>query len=213
MVEETNTEIKEQLKQIMSSSINSIENKGIKVALSAGMIIAEKKGWISGIFDREELENTIVQSNHLARVIDLTLNISDGWNDVRLLDNVENGLYRVTDIIAEKAQFMTAKMITAISYKSEYYCGELGAQAGEQLGRMIGGLFNPAASIIGGIVGSYVGKIVGYKAGQAVITPIVETAKKVSKRAIDCVKDITQQGISKAKELGYELYNKVKSIF
>lgn len=213
VVEETNTEIKEQLKQIMSSSINSIENKGIKVALSAGMIIAEKKGWISGIFDREELENTIVQSNHLARVIDLTLNISDGWNDVRLLDNVENGLYRVTDIIAEKAQFMTAKMITAISYKSEYYCGELGAQAGEQLGRMIGGLFNPAASIIGGIVGSYVGKIVGYKAGQAVITPIVETAKKVSKRAIDCVKDITQQGISKAKELGYELYNKVKSIF
>lgn len=213
VVEETNTEIKEQLKQIMSSSINSIENKGIKVALSAGMIIAEKKGWLSGIFERAKSENTIEQSNHLASVIDLTLNVSNGWNDVRLLDNVENGLCKVTDIAAEKAQFMTAKMITAISYKAEYYCGELGAQAGQQLGRMIGGLFNPAASIIGGIVGSYAGKIVGYKAGQAVITPIVETAKKVSKRAIDCVKDITQQGISKAKELGYELTNKVKSIF
>lgn len=213
VVEETNTEIKEQLKQIMSSSINSIENKGIKVALSAGMIIAEKKGWLSGIFERAESENTIEQSNHLASVIDLTLNVSNGWNDVRLLDNVESGLYKVTDIVAEKTQFMAAKMITAVSYTAENYCGKFGEQAGQKLGLMIGGLINPAAAIIGGMVGACVGKIVGQKVGRAVITPIVETAKKVSKRAISYVKDVVKQGISKTKELGAKIWKKMKSIF
>lgn len=207
VVGETNTEIKEQLKQIMSSSINSIENKGIKVALSAGMIIAEKKGWLSGIFEREELEDTIEQSNNLVRVIDLTLNVSDGWNDVRLLDNVESGLYKVTDIIAEKAQFMAAKMITAVSYKVEHYCGELGKQAGQGVGQMIGGIFGPAASRICGVVGSYVGKIAGRSSGRA----IIKIAKKVSKRAIDYVKDITKQGISKAKEAVYKLLDKARN--
>lgn len=193
----------EQLTEIIRSAVDSAENKGVQVAVSGGMVVSAKKGWVKGVFDGvEQIENAITRTREtLSRVADLVLNVADGWNDVRILDKVERGVLKTVDVAAEKAKFVTAKIATAIEHKAETICRNVGSKAGRTVGTFLGGLLNPAAAAIGGQVGAYVGDVAGKYVSDKVVKPVTKVAKKVADKAIDFVADTAKSVVSKGKEL------------
>lgn len=203
----------EQLTQIIRSSVDSAENKGVQVAVSGAMVVSAKKGFVKNVFDGvEQIENVIERTRErLGRVTDLVLNIADGWNDTRVLDKVERGVLKAVDVAAEKAKFTTAKIATAIERKAERVCREFGSKAGRTVGTLVGGLVNPAAAAIGGQIGAFVGDVVGKVASDKVVKPVVQAAKKVADKVIDVVADGAKTVISKTKEVVSSGWEKAKS--
>lgn len=199
----------EQLTEIIRSSVESAENKGVQVAVSGGMVVSAKKGWVKGVFDGvEKIENAIERTREtLNRVTDVVLNVADGWNDVRVLDKVEQGLLKTVDVAAEKTKFITAKIATAIEHKAETVCRNLGSKAGSTVCTFLAGLFNPAAAAIAGQVGAYVGDVVGKWVSDKVVKPVTKGAKKVADKAIDFVADKVKSAVSGVKELASDVIN------
>lgn len=164
----------EELTRIIRSSIESAENKGVQVAISGGVVVSAKKGWIKNVFDGvEKIENAIEKARETAnRIQNTVLNVAEGWNDVRILDKVEQGLLLATDVAAEKAKFAVAKTATKIEQASKTWLKKKGASLGAWIGRSIGTLFSPAGAALGGAVGSYLGDKCGEWTHEKVAKPL-----------------------------------------
>ncbi|OOR97998.1 hypothetical protein B0187_09865 [Haemophilus paracuniculus] len=202
----------EELTKIIRGAVESTENKGVQVAVSGGMVVSAKKGWLKGVFDGvEAVEKGIERTRtFLDKVQNLTLNIAEGWNDVRIFDQVERGLKKSVDVVAEKAKFATAKLATKVEKGAELWCRKAGAKAGQWLGTTVGALINPAAAAIGGQVGAVVGDLCGKVVSDKVVKPVVEVAKKVADKVIDTVADTVKKVASKTVEVAKKAWTAVK---
>lgn len=208
----------EELTKIIRGAVESAENKGVQVAMSGGMVVSAKKGWVKNVFDRlETIEKQIEKAQPFLNTVQLlTLNVAEGLNDTRILDKAENKEYQYVDIIADKVKFMVAKIVTAIEQDSDYWCSEVGEKGGMWLGTTIGLLFNPAAAVIGGKIGSWVGERAGQLLGETIIKPIaILTIKKYTEKAIDFLanstKKIISQGEKMVKQIGRTITNRIKN--
>ena len=193
----------EELQKIIRGAVDSAENKGVQIAVSGGVVISAKKGWIKDAFaGLDKLEEVAGKAGAiLSRVQDLTLNVANGWNDIRLFDKVEQGVISATEAVAEKAKFVAAQTITNLEQKADLFLRQNGTKLGTKLGAMAGSLFSPAGAAIGGIVGGFLGEKAGGWVSGKVVKPMAETAKKVADKAIDSVKDAIKTTISKGKEV------------
>lgn len=202
----------EELTKIIRGAVESAENKGVQVAVSGGMVVSAKKGWLKGVFDGvEAVEKGIERTrSFLDKVQNLTLNVAEGWNDVRLLDQVERGLKKTVDVVAEKAKFATAKIATKIEKGAELWCRGAGAKAGRWLGTLVGSLASPAGAVIGGQVGAWLGDKVGKYVSDKVVKPVVQVAKKVADKVIDTVADTAKKVVSKGVEVAKKAWTAVK---
>ena len=202
----------EELQKIIRGAVDSAENKGVQIAVSGGVVISAKKGWIKDAFaGLDKLEEVAGKAGAiLSRVQDLTLNVANGWDDIRLFDKVEQGVISATEATAEKAKFVAAQTITNLEQKADLFLRQNGAKLGTKLGAMAGSLFSPAGAAIGGIVGGFLGEKAGGWVSDKVVKPIAEMAKKVADKAIDSVKDAVKTTISKGKEVIQDTWNAVK---
>ena len=193
----------EELQKIIRGAVDSAENKGVQIAVSGGVVISAKKGWIKDAFaGLDKLEEVAGKAGAiLSRVQDLTLNVANGWDDIRLFDKVEQGVISATEAVAEKAKFVAAQTITNLEQKADLFLRQNGTKLGTKLGAMAGSLFSPAGAAIGGIVGGFLGEKAGGWVSGKVVKPMAETAKKVADKAIDSVKDAIKTTISKGKEV------------
>ncbi|WGE35064.1 hypothetical protein NYR62_05335 [Actinobacillus genomosp. 1] len=198
---EKNLSRSEELHKIIRSAVDSAENKGIQVAVSGGLIVSAKKGWVKGIFDNlEQLENTIERTREkFSRVINTVLNVAEGWNNVRLIDRIEQGTLQAVDFAAETAKFYTAKLATNVEQHATKFCASLGRKAGTWIGKKVA-LVNPVAGYVAGEIGGFLGEKAGEWVSEKVVKPITSTAKKVADKAIDVVADTAKTFISKGIE-------------
>ncbi|WP_455488242.1 hypothetical protein [Haemophilus sp.] len=202
----------EELQKIILGAVDSAENKGVQIAVSGGVVISAKKGWIKDAFaGLDKLEEVAGKVGAvLSRVQDLTLNVANGWDDIRLFDKVEQGVISATEAAAEKAKFVAVQTITNLEQKADLFLRQNGAKLGTKLGAMAGSLFSPAGAAIGGIVGGFLGEKAGGWVSDKVVKPMAETAKKIADKAIDSVKDAVKITISKGKEFIQDTWNAVK---
>ncbi|MEB3475578.1 glycine zipper domain-containing protein [Pasteurella multocida] len=193
----------EELTKIIRSAVDSVESKGLQVALSGGMVVSARKGWIKNIFDTvESIENTIEKANAvLDRVQDVVLMVGDGLNDVRILDKVEQGLLLSIDASAEKAKFAVAQIATKLEKGAENFLKTKGAALGSKVGALLGGLFTPAGAVLGSAIGGFIGEKVGELINDKIAKPLIKTGKKVANKAIDVVKNVAKKAVSKGKEI------------
>ena len=188
----------EELQKIIRGAVDSAENKGVQIAVAGGVVISAKKGWIKDAFaGLDKLEEVAGKAGAiLSRVQDLTLNVANGWDDIRLFDKVEQGVISATEATAEKAKFVAAQTITNLEQKADLFLRQNGAKLGTKLGAMVGSLFSPAGAAIGGIVGGFLGEKAGGWVSDKVVKPMAETAKKVADKVIDTVKDTAKSFVS-----------------
>lgn len=192
----------QELTRIIRSAVDSAENKGIQIAVSGGLVVSAKKGWVKGIFDTvEKIENTIERAREkISKVQDLALNVADGWNDLRLLDQVEQGVLLAVDVAAEKAKFTVAKVITKVEQNVNNWLRQKGTAIGTKLGSVLGSIFGPPGTVVGGVVGGFLGDKAGEWVGKNIVTPIANTARKVADKAINTVKDVAKSVVSKVSD-------------
>lgn len=188
----------EELQKIISSAVDTAENKGVQIAVSGGVVVSAKKGWIKGAFaGLDKLENVVGKAGCvLSRVQDLTLSVANGWDDIRLFDRVERGVLKATDVAAEKAKFVVAQTITNLEQKADLFLRKNGAKLGAKIGATVGSLAGPVGTAIGSVVGGFLGEKVGGWVSDKVVKPVAETAKKVADKVIDTVKDTAKSFVS-----------------
>lgn len=113
----------EELQKIIRGAVDSAENKGVQIAVSGGVVVFAKKGWVkdafAGLDKLEEVEGKA--GAILSCVQDLTLNVANGWDDIRLFDKVEQGVISATEATAEKAKFVAAQTITNLEQKTDLF--------------------------------------------------------------------------------------------
>ncbi|OOF51915.1 hypothetical protein BKK54_00825 [Rodentibacter genomosp. 1] len=194
----------EELLHILRSSIETAENKGVQVAMSGGVVVSAKKGWIKAGFDTlNKIENVIeITRQKLDRVTDLVLSVGEGWNDTRILDKVEQGILKTVDVAAEKAKFVVSKVITKVEKTCENWLKTKGRMIGTKIGAVIGSVtkVGPIATVISATIGGYVGEKVGKFVADKVVKPVAKTVKKITYGAIDVVKDTAKTVVSTVSE-------------
>lgn len=188
----------EELQKIIRGAVDTAENKGVQISISGGAVVSAKKGWIKDAFEGlEKVEKVIGKAGAmLGRIQDLTLNVANGWNDVRLYDKVEQGVLSATEVAAEKAKFVAAQIITNLEQKADLFLRQNGAKLGAKIGAAVGSVFSPAGTVVGSIIAGFIGEKVGGYVSDKIVKPVVETAKRVANTVIDTVKDTAKSVVS-----------------
>lgn len=188
----------EELQKIISSAVDTAENKGVQIAVSGGLVVSAKKGWIKDAFaGLDKLEKVVGKAGSvLSRVQDLTLSVANGWDDIRLFDRVERGVLKAADVAAEKAKFVVAQTITNLEQKADLFLRKNGAKLGAKIGATVGSLAGPVGTAIGSVVGGFLGEKAGGWLSDKFVKPVAETAKKVADKVIDTVKDTAKSFVS-----------------
>ncbi|MCK3654342.1 hypothetical protein A4G19_00730 [Pasteurellaceae bacterium Macca] len=200
----------DELVSILRSAVDSAENKGIQIAIAGGFVVSAKSGWVKNVFDVVDvIEDKITRTREW--VSNLTLNVADGWNDLRIIDQVERGAIMAVDATKEKAKFTVAKVATKLEQASETFLSQGGKKLGEKIGASLGGILSPAGAAIGGAIGGFVGEKVGKVINDKVVKPLIDRGKKIANRAIDAVADTAKSVISTVKEGVESVWEEVKN--
>lgn len=190
-----------ELQKILSSALNSSENKGIQIAISAAVIIAAKNGWIKESFDYlERIENKIENTRESINLaLYITLQVATSWDTLIILHKIQQGVLATTDLFAEITKFKVTKIITLITKKADFLFRSNGAYIGSLLGSALGGLLlGNIGSALGGFIFSYlVEKYCKEKSDEFIIS----FSKKIiilSEQAIDSIKETINRTIYEA---------------
>ena len=203
----------EELQKIIRGAVDTAENKGVQIAISGGAVVSAKKGWIKDAFEGlEKVEKVVGKAGAmLGRIQDLTLNVANGWDDVRLYDKVEQGVLSATEVAAEKAKFVAAQIITNLEQKADLFLRQNGAKLGAKLGAVVGSVFGPAGTGVGSIIGGFIGEKVGGYVSDKIVNPVAETAKRVANTVIDTVKDTAKSVVSSVTSAARSVVSSVSS--
>lgn len=203
----------EELQKIIRGAVDTAENKGVQIAISGGVVVSAKKGWIKDTFEGlEKVEKVVGKAGAmLGRIQDLTLNVANGWDDVRLYDKVEQGVLSATEVAAEKAKFVAAQIITNLEQKADLFLRQNGAKLGAKLGAVVGSVFSPAGTGVGSIIGGFIGEKVGGYVSDKIVKPVAETAKRVANTVIDTVKDTAKSVVSSVTSAARSVVSSVSS--
>ena len=203
----------EELQKIIRGAVDTAENKGVQIAISGGAVVSAKKGWIKDAFEGlEKVEKVVGKAGAmLGRIQDLTLNVANGWDDVRLYDKVEQGVLSATEVAAEKAKFVAAQIITNLEQKADLFLRQNGAKLGAKLGAVVGSVFGPAGTGVGSIIGGFIGEKVGGYVSDKIVKPVAETAKRGANTVIDTVKDTAKSVVSSVTSAARSVVSSVSS--
>lgn len=205
----------EEILNILRSSIESAENKGIQIAISGGVVVSAKKGWIKGVFDGlEQIESLIGKSRAvLSRVQDIAFNIGDMWNDFSIADKLQQGVYSVIDAINAKSKYAIAQGAAYLEQKADKFLNEKGEKLGERLGAFIGSFLGPLGKTLGSQIGGALGRMYGEKVNNSVVKPMINKGKEFVEKVSDKVTDVAKGIVDGVKSFASKARDKVKSFF
>lgn len=205
----------EEILNILRSSIESAENKGIQIAISGGVVVSAKKGWIKGVFDGlEQIESLIGKSRAvLSRVQDIAFNIGDMWNDFSIADKLQQGVYSVIDAINAKSKYMVAQGAAYLEQKADKFLKEKGEKLGERLGAFIGSFWGPLGKTLGSQIGGALGRMYGEKVNNSVVKPMINKGKEFVEKVSDKVTDVAKGIVDGVKSLASKAWDGLTNFF
>lgn len=139
-----NQSIDEDMKEFVTSSIQSAGGSGLAVATTGGITVAVKNGWLG-----KALQGTPV--GHIANAVCV------GIENVKVLYKLGKGEITGKEAI-DQAGNATCSLVGGLA----------GAAKGGSIGAAIGSCLGPVGTAIGAVAGGVVGSIAGSTAGQAV---------------------------------------------
>ncbi|MBQ7651541.1 MAG: hypothetical protein IJS15_11315, partial [Victivallales bacterium] len=144
ITDKPNQSIDEDMREFVSSSIQSAGGSGLAVATTGGITVAVKNGWLG-----KALQGTPV--GHIANAVCV------GIENVKVLWKLGKGEITGKEAL-DQAGNATCSLVG----------GLVGAAKGASIGAGLGTILGPVGSAIGGVAGSIVGSIAGSTVGQAV---------------------------------------------
>jgi hypothetical protein len=174
------------LQDFFDSSLKSTQHIGAQVAVSGGVMVAAKSGWLSFFRDTsaEVIATTTYTGLERAKAL-----YKLGQGDI-LADTAINAIEQTTMVAARSLAQVVEKK---------------GTQLGAQWGAAIGSVFGPGGTAIGGFVGGVAGRL----AGRAVGMLIEKGGRKIVAAASKVVRKVTDT----LKELGSAAVDGIKSVF
>lgn len=171
----TNPSESEDLKEFFESSIKSATHVGVQVAVSGGVVIAAKNGWLG-----KGLKKT--PAGLIANIVYV------GLENAKILHKLNKGELTKEEALDAMGQTTTATVAAIV-------CATQGAALGAQLGIPCG----PVGIAIGGFVGGVVGGMAGSSIGQAVYAGgkvIVKTAANALKVGVSAIRNVLTSGLN-----------------
>jgi hypothetical protein len=170
----TNPSASEDLQEFFASSVKSARHVGVQVAVSGGIVVAVKNGWLGHV-----LKNT--PAGRIAHIVYM------GLENAKILYKLSQG-----ELSKEEA-------LNAIGQTTMTTIGAMvGAVKGVALGASLGTVFGPIGSAVGGFVGGVVGGIAGSSIGKAVY----EGGKALVKTAVNVFRSIASSVSNGLKAMG-----------
>ena len=163
------------LQEFFDSSLKSTQHIGAQVAVSGGLVIAAKSGWLSLFRDSpvEVIATTAYTGLERAKAL-----YKLGRGDI-LADTAINAIEQTTMVAARSlAQIVEHK----------------GAQFGAKWGASLGSVFGPGGMAVGGLVGGIAGRLAGKAVGTLIEKggkKIVEVARNVVRKTTETIKEFT----------------------
>jgi len=157
-----NKSASEDMQEFFESSIKSGANVGVQVAVSGGVVVAARNGWI------KVLKNT--PAGKIAEMVYV------GMENCKVIYKMFKGELSVTEGLDAMGN-VTCSAVGGIA----------GAGYGGTLGAAIGTAICPG---LGTIVGGFVGAVAGGMAGSSIGKAIYEGGKAVAKRAVSVVRSV-----------------------
>lgn len=167
------------MQAFFDSSLKSADHVGAQVAVSGGVMVAARSGWLSFFRDAsaEEVATTTYVGLERAKAL-----YKLGQGDI-LADTAINAIEQTTMVAAR-----------SLAQAAEQKGAELGAEWGAALGTVFGPGGTAIGAIVGGVVGRAAGKAVGTlieKGGRKV----VEVASKVVRKVVGTLKDVATKAV------------------
>jgi phage tail tape-measure protein len=169
-----NNTVEEDITEFAESAIESGASAGLTVAVTGGVTVAAKSGWLGSV-----LKNTPV--GRIASAVCI------GVENVKILANFAAGNLTGEEAL-DKAGDATCSLVGSLA---------LGAK-GASVGAAIGSVFGPVGTAIGSIAGGIIGGMAGSTIGHA----IWEGGKKIVKTVVNAVKSIATGLWEGAKAIG-----------
>lgn len=170
----------EDMKEFFESSLKSTTNVGVQVAVSGGVVVAAKNGWIK-----------LLKNTPAGKIAEWVYVGMENCKIIYKMFKGEIGLSEGLDAMGN----VTSSTIG----------GFVGATKGMALGATWGATLGTAVPVIGNIVGTavggFVGAVCGGIAGSTVGEAIYETGKAIVKGAVKIVKSAWETAKSVASEL------------
>lgn len=161
LTNQSNQPLSEDLKEFFVSSVKSGANTGVQVAVSGGVMVAVKSGWLGAA-----LKNT--PAGQVAAIAYV------GMENIKVLYKLGKG-----EISGPEALDAMGKVTTSLS--ASLVAGTWGMAQGAAVGTLVGG---PIGAVVGGIVGGVVAGMLGSAAGELAY----EGGKKILSTAGSAVK-------------------------
>lgn len=173
------------LQEFFDSSLKSTRHVGAQVAVSGGVVVAAKSGWLSLFRDTpvEVIATTTYAGLERAKAL-----YKLGQGDI-LADTAINAIEQTTMVAARSlAQVVEQK----------------GTQFGSQWGAALGSVFGPGGTAVGGLVGGIAGRLAGKAVGTLIEKggrKIVEVASKVVRKVTDTLKEVGSAAVGFVKDV------------
>lgn len=180
-----NAPASEALQEFFNSSLKSAKHVGAQVAVSGGVVVATRSGWLGLPRNTpvEELATTAYTGLERAKTL-----YKLGQGDI-LADTAINAIEQTTMVAARSLAQAAA---------------EKGAELGTQWGTKLGSVFGPAGAGIGGMLGGIAGGAAGEAVGSLIEKggrKVVEVARKVVSKVSETVKAVGSAIASGVKDL------------
>lgn len=179
------------IQAFFDSSLKSADHVGAQVAVSGGVMVAAKSGWLSFFngTSAEEVATTTYVGLERAKAL---YKLGEGGI---LADTAINAIEHTTMVAARSlAQVVEQK----------------GAELGAQWGATLGAVFGPDGTAIGGVVGGVVGRAAGRAVGTLIEQggrKVVEVAKKAVRSVVSTVKEVGAKVVGGAIKLFTSLFD------
>lgn len=156
-------DIEQDLQEFIHASIQSVGQTGIAVAVTGGITVAIKSGWLG-----KALKNTPV--GHITNIVTL------GLENSKILYKFSKGELTGKEAL-DQAGSASVSMVGAIA------AGGKLASVGAGLGCVFGPVGTAVGGIVGGVIGGMAGSAVGdglYRAGKSIVSSVARGISSVS---------------------------------
>lgn len=180
-----NNSIEEDVIEFAESALKSGVSSGLTVAVTGGMVVACRSGWLGATLSR-------TPAGQIANAVCV------GIENVKILADLASGKISGEEAL-DRAGDTTCSLIGSLA---------LGAE-GATIGAKVGLILGPIGAVIGGIVGGVVGGIAGNSVGRA----IWEGGKIISKFVANSVKTAASRLFEGSKSVANSIGNFFISVF
>lgn len=179
------------MQAFFDSSLKSADHVGAQVAVSGGVMVAARSGWLSFFRNAsaEEVATTTYVGLERAKAL-----YKLGQGDI-LADTAINSIEQTTMVAARS-------LAQAVEQK--------GSELGAQWGAALGTVFGPGGTAIGGVVGGVVGRAAGKAIGNLIEKggrKVVEVASKVVRKVVGTIKDVATKAAECVSDFFSSLFN------